>query len=130
MAGTVEVIGLAELRRAFAVASREMSKDLNEALKSAGEPVRADAQALAVQNISRIGIPWSRMRLGINRHSVYVAPVERGNKSRTRGQRGRPNLKTKLLDEAMGPALVANSDRVAREFEDAVRDMAKAWARV
>lgn len=126
MAGTVEVIGLAELRRAFAVASSEMSKDLNEALKASGEPVRQDAETLAVQRIKPGKIPWSSMRLGITRHTVYVAPVQR------RGVTGRrrEKFKTKLLDEAMGPALVANSDRVAREFEDAVRDMGKAWARV
>ena len=129
MAGTVEVVGLRELRRACVLAGNQMHRDMNEALKTAGEPVRRDAEVLAVTNISRIGIPWSRMRLGIKRDYVYVAPVERGDKSR-RGSRRRPNLKTKLLDEAMGPALAANSERVAKEFRDAVRDMGKAWARV
>jgi hypothetical protein len=130
MAGTVEVVGLAELRRAFQVAGNGLARDLNDALKAAGEPVRQDAQTLAVSNISRIGIPWSRMRLGIQRHSVYVAPVERGTKSRTLTGKRRPRFKTKLLDEAMAPALARNSDRVAQEFEDAVKDMGKAWARV
>jgi hypothetical protein len=128
--GVVHVVGLADLRRACVVAGRQMSRDMNDALKSAGEPVRSDAQSLALANIPKIGLPWSRMRLGIQRHSVYVAPVERGVKSRTRPGKRRPNLKTKLLDEAMAPALVRNSDRVAQEFEDAVRDMGKAWARV
>jgi len=106
-----------------------MARDLNDALKSAGEPVRRTAETLAVANISRVGIPWSRMRLGITRHTVYVAPVERGVKSRTLRGRRRPGFKTKLLDEAMAPALVQQSDKVAQEVEDAVRDMGKAWAR-
>ena len=127
---TVAVEGLADLRRACRVAGTAMSRDMNEALRTAGEPVRQDAQTLAVQNISKVGIPWSRMRLGIARNSVYVAPVERGVKSKTLAGRRRPRFKTKLLDEAMAPALVQNSDRVAREFRDAVRDMGKAWARV
>lgn len=106
-----------------------MGRDMDAALKSAGEPVRQDAEALAVSRISNIGIPWSRMRLGIKRDSVYVAPVERGDKSR-RGSRRRPNLKTKLLDEAMAPALTQNSDKVAQEFNEAVKDMGRLWARV
>lgn len=129
MAGTIEVIGLRDLRRACVVAGNQMHRDMNEALKTSGEPVRQAAEVLAVSNISRIGIPWSRMRLGIKRDYVYVAPVERGDKSR-RGSRRRPNIKTKLLDEAMAPALEQNSARVAKEFQDAVRDMGKAWARV
>lgn len=104
-----------------------MSRDMNEALKSAGEPVRQDVESLAVSRIPKIGIPWSRMRLGITKHTVYVAPVQKG---RTASGRGRPNLKTKLLDEAMAPALQRNSARVEREFEDAVKDMGRAWARV
>lgn len=83
-----------------------------------------------MQEITRIGIPWSRMRVGITRHTIYVAPVQRGVKSKVRENLRRPSLKTKLLDEAMAPALVANSERVAQEFQDAVRDMGKAWARV
>ena len=127
---TVRVEGLRELRRACQVAGSGMSRDLNSALRSAGEPVRADAQALAVSNITRIGIPWSRMRLGITRHTVYVAPVEKGVKSRTDSRRRRPRLKTKLLDQAMNPALAQNIKTIEREFEDTVRDMGKAWARV
>ena len=127
---TVQVQGLASLRRACQVAGNQISRDLNDALKSAGEPVRQDAQTLALTNITKVGIPWSRMRLGIAKHSVYVAPVERGGKSRTLQGGRRPRFKTKLLDEAMAPALVRNSDKVAREFQDAVRDMGRAWARV
>lgn len=107
-----------------------MSKDMNDALRSAGEPVRQDAEALAVSQISRMTIPWSRMRLGIKRDYVYVAPVERGVKSRTQTGRRRPKFKTKLLDEAMAPALERNTDKVAQEMQDAVKDMGRLWARV
>lgn len=107
------------------MAGNQMSRDLNEAMKSAAEPVRQDSESLARVAIKRSGIDWTSMRVGIAKHSVYVAPVRR----RGSGS-GRPNLKTKLLDEAMAPALVRNSDRVAREFQDAVKDMGRAWARV
>lgn len=127
---TVKVEGLAGLRRACRLAGNGLSRDLNDAMKAAAEPVRQDAQALALANISKVGIPWSRMRVGIARHSVYVAPVERGIKSKTLAGRRRPRFKTKLLDEAMAPALVQNSDKVAAEFNDAVKDMGRLWARV
>jgi hypothetical protein len=108
---------------------------MNDALKSAGEPVRQSSASLAVSQISRMRTrmrtrresDWSAMRLGIKRDYVYVAPVERGARG---SRRGRPNIKTKLLDEAMAPALVQNSSRVAQEFHDAVKDMGRFWARV
>jgi hypothetical protein len=39
-------------------------------------------------------------------------------------------VKTKLLDQAMHPALERNRSRVEQEFSDAVRDMGRLWARV
>lgn len=126
--GVVEVVGLAELRRACRLAGSQMSRDMNKALKASGEPVRSDAQSLAQVNIPRIGLPWSKMRLGIKRNYVYVAPEQRSR--RTPPNRKRPNLKTKLLDEAMAPALDRNSEQVARSFDQAVRDMGRTWGRV
>lgn len=116
--------GLRELRTAFRVAGVGMEKDLDAALKSSAEPVRTDAQALATSSIRKIGIPWSRMRVGITRHTVYVAPVKRRGRSR------RPNLFDLLLADALSPALDRNRDRVETEVQDAVRDMGRAWERV
>ena len=107
-----------------------VDKDLRDAMKSAAEPVRRDAEQLAVSNIRRIGIPWSRMRTGVTRHSVYVAPVERGVKSRTIRRGRRPNLKPLLLERAMDPALDQNADKVEREVIDAMDDLFRRWERV
>lgn len=123
-ARAVHIEGLRELRTAFRVAGTTIDKDLDAALKSSAEPVRTDAQALAVGAIRKIGVPWSRMRVGITRHTVYVAPVKR------RGRTRRPNLFDLLLADSLEPALARNRDRVEAEVKDAVRDMGRAWERV
>lgn len=126
----ISVRGLADLQRAFRFAEHEIHKDLRMALESSADPVRAAAEQLAVSRISRIGIPWSRMRVGVTRSSVYVAPVERGVKSRTLTSRRRPNLKPLLLDRALDPALELNRNKVIGEVEDTLNDLARAWSRI
>lgn len=126
----IRIEGLRELTRAFRLARNGLSKDLRAALESSAEPVRSQAQLLAVARIRRIGTPWSRMRVGITQSAVWIAPVERGVKSRTLTSRRRPDLKNLLLDRAMEPAAEANRDRVVAEVEDTLRDLARAWSRV
>jgi predicted house-cleaning NTP pyrophosphatase (Maf/HAM1 superfamily) len=131
----IRIEGLVELRRAFKVAGVGMEKDLDDALKSGGEVVRTAAESKAVSEISRIRPPWSSMRVGITRHTVYVAPVARGRK---RGRAGAESRRREedlrfarmLRTEAMDPALDENIERVTREVKDAVRDMARAWGAV
>ncbi len=123
----VRVEGLRELQRAFAVADKQISRDLRKSLRDAAEPVRSDAESRASSAIPRIGLPWSRMRVGVTRHSVYVAPRERGVR---RGSRRRPNLAGLLLERAMEPALEANHPRVLAAVEDLLQDMGRHWERV
>lgn len=127
---TIQIEGLADLQRAFRVANVALARGVNEALDAAADPVRFTAQQFAVERIRRVGVPWSRMRVGVRGSVAYVAPVERGIKSRTLHGRRRPRFKALLLDRAMIPALEANRERVIQEFDDAMHDMAKAWARV
>jgi len=132
MAGerTVRIEGLRELRTAFKVAGEAMDKDLDEALKSAADPVKADAHTRASGLIHVSAVDWSAMRVGITAHTVYVAPVEKGRASRGDPRRRRPKLKPRLRDRALVPALDANRARVVQEVKDAVRDMGRAWGRV
>ena len=128
---TVRIEGLRELERAFKLYGRGMEKGLREALEAAAEPVRTDAQALAVANISRIGIPWSRMRVGVTRRTAYIAPQQRGNRGGVgRSRLSRPNLKELLLGRAMEPALDQNIGNVERELGDALDDLGRMWSRV
>lgn len=130
----VRIEGLRELERAFKLYGRGMEKGIREALEAAAQPVRSDAQTLALAEIPRISlpsttVPWHRMRVGVTRRTAYVAPEMRGDKSR-RGARRRPKFGTKLLEEAMEPALARNISRVEDEFVDALNDLARMWSRV
>ena len=130
----VRLDGLRELERAFKVAGNGLERGIREVLESAAEPVRQDAQLLALSEIPRISVPsttvpWHRMRVGVTRRTAYVAPEMRGDKSR-RGSRRRPKFGTKLLEEAMEPALERNIKSVERELSDALDDLARMWARV
>jgi hypothetical protein len=124
----VHVDGLRELDRAFKLYGRGLEKGLTEVLTTAAEPVRTDAQVLAVSSIPRIGVPWSRVRIGVTRHTAYIAPVQRGSNFRSR--RTRPNLKSLLLDRAYEPALDRNITNVERELGDAINDLGRAWSRL
>lgn len=128
----VRVEGLESLRRAFRFAGTGIDKDLRAALQSSAEPVRSAAESLASSSIRRIGIPWSRMRVGVTRSTVYVAPVERGTRKprSAASHRAAQLFAGKLLDRAMEPALDANVARVEREVIDTLNDLARAWSRV
>lgn len=124
----VRVEGLRELERAFKLTGLGMEKGVREALESASEPVRLDAQGLAVARIRNIGVPWSRMRVGVTRRTAYVAPQERGRRTRPGG--GRPNLATLLRARAMEPALAQNIANVEREVGEALDDLFRLWERM
>lgn len=111
MAG-IAVDGLRQLQTALAKAEdKTTGRNLRDALKDLAEPVRAAAETNARARITRIGSPWSRMRTGVTRSAVYVAPRERGVKGRDQRRR-RPNLAPLLLERAMEPALDSNTTRV------------------
>lgn len=119
MPGAVVVEGLRELEILFAAAGRQANRDLRSALRKAAEPVRRDAEALALSKIRRMTIPWSQMRVGVTRQSVYVAPKLRGVKSgNPHDPRRRHNLVALMLDRAMEPALEANKAEVIRAIEE------------
>jgi len=126
MPNTLQLRGFRELSRAFAVADVTLEREFRDALREAAEPVRVDAEILAMDTIPRIGFEWSRMRVGVTRSSVYVAPRTRG--SRRRGTR-RPNLAGLLLGRAMEPALESNTENVEKSVEKVLDTVGQAWER-
>lgn len=125
-----ELRGMKELSQAFRLAEKGLSADLKMGLRSVAEPVRFDAERLASAEITHIGIPWSKMRTGVTQTMVYVAPNERGVKTRGRNSRKRPNLATLLRDRALQPALAANRHKIEEEVEHVLNDLARSWSRV
>jgi len=121
---TLRVDELADLNRAFRLADRTLARELRGGLRDAAEPVRLDAERLATARISRIGVPWSRMRVGVTTHTVYVAPRQRGTRF---AQRKRSNIAGLLIERAMVPALRANELRVVAEMEQVLGTVGRAW---
>lgn len=103
----IRVEGFAEYQRAISRSEKVIRDGFRKELREAAEPVRRDAQALAIIEIPRMhkSPQWARMRTGITRNLVYVVPREKGTKRRPNK---RPNLAVKLLNEAMSTALDRN----------------------
>jgi hypothetical protein len=102
----IRIRGQRELEAAFMDVRREVVKELRPALLAAAEPVRSEAQSLAVQGIRNIGPQWSRMRIGATPKAVYLAP-----RSKRRSGSPRPNLAWGLA-LAMQNALEAKQEEV------------------
>lgn len=122
--------GLPELRRAFRAADRALDRELVKGLRRSAEPVRADAEVLAGSSIRNMGPPgpgaqdWRRMRVGVTKDTVYVAP-----RSRSRGatKRRRRNLFDLMTGRSLEPALDANVDEVVERVDDVLANVGRVW---
>lgn len=120
--------GYRELKLIARAAGPTVQKDLDGRLRQLAEPIRADAESLALSGITRIGVPWSRMRVGVTQRLTYVAPRQRGQ--RRRGPSSRPNLADLLEQRAMTPALERNKANLERGTNDVLYGFASRWNRV
>jgi hypothetical protein len=122
----IAVEGLRDLQRAFRVADETLSRELTRTLREVAEPVRTDAERLAVSGIRHITLPWSQMRIGVTRSSVYIAPKRRGSRF---PQNRRPNFAGLLLHRAMLPALSRNEQQVQEGMEELLDTVGLDWER-
>jgi hypothetical protein len=114
----IVVRGLNELQASLAHADRTVRLGVRKGLREAAEPVQRGAEQLAmseIRNMSR-SPKWSRMRVGVTRNLVYVAPRQKG--TRGRGPRRRPNLADLLMGRAMHPALDQHIGEVEARLEE------------
>lgn len=125
----VTVRGLRELEILLATEGPKAKRELNKRLRLVAEPIRADAESLAATTITRIGPKWSRMRVGVTRTLVYVAPRERGVKGRGPDPRRRPKFADLMEQRAMDPALERNKAQIVRRVEDLFDGLAADWNR-
>src|SRR5580765_8464450 len=107
------VEGLHELQTGFAQQERDVKLAFRGGLRQVAEPVQRGAEELAQGYISHIGPRWSKMRIGITRDLVYVAPRSRGRGNRNRA---RPNLANLLMNRAMEPALEQHASEIEARF--------------
>lgn len=122
------VEGLRELSRAFAVADKELGKELRKSLADVGAPIARDAELGAIGRIRNIRSKsaWWEMRTGATRTYAYVAPKRRGPRG---GKRKRRNLADLLLERSMLPALDRNISNVETRFGRVLDDVGRAWER-
>jgi len=128
-AANVRVEGLRELNRALARSDRETRLGVRKELRQVADPIAADAETLARSEITRIGIPWSKMRVGQTSTVVYVAPRKRGVTSRGLTGRKRPKFAALLMDRAMQPALDKNADMVEERLAEALDRVADRFSK-
>jgi hypothetical protein len=116
---TLVVEGLRSVQVAFAQCDRDTRAGLARDLRAVAEPVEREAEQLAESRIRRMRYSpqWARMRIGVTRGAVYVAPLQRGLKTRGVDPRHRRNLATLLMERAMEPALKHNEPQVERATE-------------
>jgi hypothetical protein len=67
------------------------------------------------------------MRVGVTRHTVYVAPKQRAGRGGP--GRGRPNLAGLLMDRAMLPALKTNAPRIELGLRSMLNEVGRDWER-
>lgn len=129
----IRVENYKEVLRAFGKAEKTLSRGIRGSLREAAEPIRNTAEQLAgsgvIDNLKGDD-PWTQMRIGVTTSAVYVAPVERGRRTRSNPAIGRPNLKPLMLDRVMEPALDAHRDEVIANIEDLLGYVSRTFASV
>jgi hypothetical protein len=126
---TVALTGMRQLQAALKDADRDTRLGVKKKLAETAEPVRRDAEDLAISKIRNMSLSprWSGMRTGVTRTSVYVAPRQRGIKGASPAKRR--NLAPLLMGRAMEPALDRSSGNVERDLEQALDWMADRFNR-
>lgn len=122
----VHVRNLGRLQALFKAAGPAASKALRADLADIAEPIRADAESLAASRITRIGSRWARMRTGVTRNAVYVAPRQRGTRRRS-DPLSRPGFADLMEERAMTPALDLNKGNIERRVETTFAELAAKW---
>jgi hypothetical protein len=127
LASAVTIRGLRELENLAAASGKKANKLVRSELRKVAQPIAADAQGLAESSITRIGPKWGKMRVGVTKTLVYVAPKERGIKTRGPDPRRRPKFADLMEERAMDPALERNEGNIESAVEHALDEIAREW---
>lgn len=106
----VLVVNLDVIHRQLRAIGPAVDKAARKGMLEGAEPIRRDAENLARDEISgmkrakKTPPPWSIQRSGQTVHEVYVAPRERGVKSKTDRSRRRPNFVGVMFGKSYDPA--------------------------
>ncbi len=106
----VLVVNLDTINRNLKALGPRVALAAKAGMLEGAEPIRRDAENLAREDISgmkrakKSPPPWSIQRVGQTIHEVYVAPRERGVKSKTDPSRRRPNFVGVMFGKSYDPA--------------------------
>ncbi len=122
MAQGIRVTGLANVQRSLRSAEKDVRLGIRGELRGFAEPTRLLVEYLAIFEIEKMTLPWSRMRTGITLNSVYIAPREKGARGIKRYER--PNFSRLMMDRAMQPALDWTAPELVNDFNDMLNRVA------
>ena len=146
MAGRLEnpiiVSGFSELERDLKASSPKMLKAMRTGLTIAVQPIKRDADRLALTQLSGmkrarktagreagfIGplLPaWSVQKTGENTKEVYMVPTEKGARAKENAALRRPNFAGLMLGKSYDPALEANRVQVLNTVEHVIGSVAR-----
>jgi len=118
--GAIKVKGLRDLVRDLNRISSDVGDELRTELAKAADPVKRQAEALALGRIRNMpsSPDWAEMRIGVARSTalVYMVP-ERRSRRRNRKWK-RTNLADLLMERAMDPALEQNQEEVVQRVDE------------
>lgn len=117
------VTGFTQLERDLKATGPALIKQMQIGLRLAVEPIKKDAEALALSDIRRMKAakqkppPWSVQKIGQTTREVYMVPKEKGARGVTNARRRRPNFAALMLGRAYDPALEANRVQVTNTVD-------------
>jgi hypothetical protein len=131
------VAGFTELERDLKATGPLMLKAMRTGLTIAVQPIKRDADRLALTQISGMArarktarrtagfvgplLPaWSVQKTGQNSKEVYMVPREKGARARQDAALRRPNFSTLMLGKSYDPALEANRVQVANTVDHVI----------
>jgi hypothetical protein len=115
----IYITGLREISGAYGKLERETRLGMRAKAREIAAPVQHTAEALAQAKITRIGRRWFKMRIGVTRTLIYVAPRQRGVKGRGPDPRRRgQQFANLLMDKAMEPALEQNEAKIEHAVDE------------
>jgi hypothetical protein len=141
MAGRLEnpviISGFTELERDLKATSPALLKAMRTGVILAVEPIKRDADRLALTQISgmkrarksagrRAGFigpllpAWSVQKTGENTKEVYMVPTEKGARAKENSALRRPNFATLMLGKSYDPALDQNRVQVANTVDHVI----------
>ncbi len=125
--GGIAVEGLAQLTKTFQHAPKDVRLAYRKELRSVAEPTRSTAERLATSRIRKMTPKWSRFRTGVTQKLVYVAPRQRGVKTKARDSFRRPRFGILLAERASQPALKQNEAQIEKQFSDMLDRLVRKW---